>query len=230
MSKNRIHLNIIITHLAKNINNFANRTLVFSIRPLDNSYHRLVIGLSSLYFSSRNDDVVSKDIARCHEVSQILIYFQTSYEGILSAFKDFVDLCLLDVILTASEEGEFHPISIKCSHRITFRNENRLLAIIRDNRVFAICLSNEFTFHHLYALIQAIRIITYLSQVVIPCHFLHNVNRQHLERMRRETEGTEYLFKAERFARSFGKEFLQHLSELRFIHSFATFFTFSHKL
>ena len=41
-------------------------------------------------------------------------------------------------------------------------------------------------------------------------------------------EGTEYFFKAERFAWPLGKEFLEHLSELRLIHSLATFFTFSH--
>ncbi len=66
--------------------------------------HRLVVGLSALHLSSRNDDVVGEYIAWCNEVSQVLIHLQSSYEGILGTFQDFVDLRLLDVVLATSEE------------------------------------------------------------------------------------------------------------------------------
>ncbi len=130
--------------------------------------------------------------------------------------------------LRRARKCEFHAVAIKCTHRVALRNEDRFLFAIRDYGVLAICLSNEFTLHHLHALVQAIGIVTYLSEIVIPCHFLHDVDGQHLEWMGGEMQGTEYFFKAERFARPLGKEFLQNLGELRLVHSLAAFFTFSH--
>ena len=228
MGEDRVHLYIVVTLLSEDIHNLTDRTLVFSIRPFYDSYHRLVVGLSALHLSSRNDDVVGEYIAWCNKVSQILIHFQSTNEGIFCTFQDLVYLCFLDVVLSACEESEFHAVAIERSHRVALRNEDRILFAVRNDGVLAICLSNKLTLHHLHALVQAIRIITYLCQIVIPCHFLHDVDSQHLERMRGEMERTEYFFKAERFARPFGKELLQNLCELRLVHSFAAFFTFSH--
>ena len=223
-----VHLHIIVTLLAENINHFADRTLVFLVRPFDDSYHGLVVGLATLELSSWDDDVVGEYIAWCDEVSDVLIHFQTAYEAILGTFQYLVDLSLLDMVLAASEEGELHTVAIERAHGVALRYEDRLLAAVRDDGVLAVGLAYELTFHHLYTLVEAIGIVTYLGEVVIPSHLLHDVDSEHLERVGSEMETPEYLFEAERYARLTGKEFLQLLSELRLVHSLATFLSFSH--
>ena len=223
-----IHFHIIVTLLSENINHFADRTLVLSVRPLDDAHHRLVVGFSAFQFAAWYDDVMGKDIARCNQVGNIFIHFQSSHETVFSTFQNLVDLCFLNMILAACQESKFHSVAIERAHGVALRYEDRLLAAVRDDGVLAVGLAYELALHHLYTLVEAIGIVTYLGEVVIPSHLLHDVDSEHLERVGSEMETPEYLFEAERYARLTGKEFLQLLGELRLVHSLATFLSFSH--
>ena len=132
------------------------------------------------------------------------------------------------MVLAASEEGELHTVAIERAHGVALRYEDRLLAAVRDDGVLAVGLAYELALHHLYTLVEAIGIVTYFGEVVIPSHLFHDVDSEHLERVGSEMETPEYLFEAERYARLTGKEFLQLLGELRLVHSLATFLSFSH--
>ena len=222
-----IHLHIIVTLLSENINHFADRTLVFLVRPFDDANDSLVIRFAAFQFAAWYDDVMGKDIARCNQVGNIFIHLQSSHEAIFSTFQNLIDLCFLNMILAASEEGELHTVAIERAHGVALRYEDRLLAAVRDDGVLAVGLAYELALHHLYTLVEAIGIVTYLGEVVIPSHLLHDVDSEHLERVGSEMETPEYLFEAERYARLTGKEFLQLLGELRLVHSLATFLSFS---
>ena len=228
LSEDGIHLHVVVARGTEDVNHLADRTLVLPIRPLYDAHHGTVVGLSALHLPLGDDDVVGEDIPRSHEVSQVLVHLETSHKSILGTLQDLVDLSLLDVVLPASQECELHLIAVEGTHGIALRHKNRLLTTVGNDRVLAVVLSHKLTLHHLHTLVQAIRIVADLGKIIIPSHFLHDVDRQHLEGMRGEMEGTEYLFEAERYARLTGKEFLKQLGELRLVHPLATFLSFSH--
>ena len=133
-----VHLHIIVTLLSENINHFADRTLIFLIRPFDDANDSLVIRFAAFQFAAWYDDVMGKDIARCHQVGNIFIHLQSSHEAIFSSFQNLIDLCFLNMILAACQESKFHSVAVESTHRVTFGNEDRFLTSLRDYRVFTI--------------------------------------------------------------------------------------------
>ena len=87
------------------------------------------------------------------------------------------------MIATARKKGEFYLISAESSHRITFRNKDRLVAALRNHRVLTIRLTNKCSFLYLTRLVKLITVIADSFQKIIPCHFFHGVNGKHLQGM-----------------------------------------------
>ena len=171
---------------------------------------------------------MSKHITWCYQISDILIYFQSSHETVLDPFYDSVDLCLLDVVLASCEERKFHHVAAESTHWVSFRHKDWFLASFRYYWVLTIWFSHKLSLHDLNALVEPVWVVTYFGEIIVPCHFLHDVDSQHLQRMCIKMQGTENFLETESDAWLTGKEIVQLHSKLCLVHSFASFFSFSH--
>ena len=62
--------------------------------------------------------------------------------------------------------------------------------------------------------VQPVGVVAYLGEEIIPCHFLHHVDGEHLQRMSIKFQCLEYLLERERLVRIMLEEVLQQLADL----------------
>ena len=111
---------------------------------------------------------------------------EPSDEGVLGTLQYLYHLRLLDVVLASRHASEAHAVAGESPHRVAFSHEDRLVGVVGHDRVLAVRLALEHALLHLSLHIQLIRVVGDARDEVVPRHLLHDVNGEHLQRMRVE--------------------------------------------
>ena len=223
LCQDSVHLHVIITFLTQHVNHFTHNILRFLRRPLGDFHDSLVTCLTAFQFLLGNQDVLGKDSTLGNEEGKIALHFQLTH-CLIHLMRQHLDHhSLLDMILTASHHRHTDTVAIQSKHRVALGDKDGFSAIVGLERIFSISLTDERSLLYLCLQIEAIRVVTGLGEIVVPCHFVHRFDGEHLGRMRIKFQRTEYLFKRKYLIRMFLEESLQHFYQLLLIHSFSTF-------
>ena len=144
-----MHLHIVVALLTQHVNHFAHDVLGILRRPLRYLDDCLVAGLSALQLLFRYQDVVYEDVTLSHQEGIVLLHLQLTNSLVHLVREDLNHHRLLDMTLTTSHHSHLHTVAVQSEHGVTFRNEDRLSAIIRLERILAVGLSDKGTFLHL---------------------------------------------------------------------------------
>ena len=192
-----MHLNSIVSCLAQDVNHLAHDILRLLRRPLRNAHHGLVARLATLEFLLWHHDVMNKDIALGDEESEVALYLQLSHESVAGMGKDFGNHRLLDMVLPTCHERHAHAVAIEGKHRIALGHKHGFATIVGQETVLAVGLATEHALLHLSLGVQAVALVRYFAQRVIPRHLLHEIDGQHTLRMGIKMQRTEHLFVGE---------------------------------
>ena len=223
-----VHLHIVVAALAQDVHHLAHRILALAVGPLRDAHHSLVVGLAPFGLATRNDDVVGKHIGLRHEIGYVPVHLQPAHKGVFGTVEHLYHLRLLDVILAAGHKGNLHPVAAERTHRVALRHEDGFVAAVGYERVFAVLLAYKPPLLHLSRVVEPVAAVGDAHEKLLPRHLLHDVDGQHLQRMRVEMERAEYLFETECPAGLRGEKLFQQFGQLSLVQPFSSFFSFSH--
>ena len=129
---------------------------------------------------------MNEDVTFCHKEGVVFLHLQFTHGLIALVGKDLDDHCFLHMLLPACHHRHTHTVTIHGKQRVTLRDKDSLTAIVGLERVLAIGLTDERTLLYLCLQVQTVGIVRRLRQEVVPCHFVHYIDSQHLCRMRRK--------------------------------------------
>ena len=102
---------------------------------------------------------------------------------------------LFDMFVATGHVGYLHAVTVQSRHRVALSHKEHALLYLRFQ-------------------VQPVRVVTYLREKIIPCHFLHHIDGEHLQRMGIKFQCLEYLLERERLIRIMLEEVLQQLADL----------------
>ena len=132
------------------------------------------------------------------------------------------------MVLAARHDGELHLVAGEGEHGVALCHEYRGCTVVGNDGVLAVRLALESAFLHLSVLVELIGAFAFPDEEVVPCHFLHHVNGEHLCGMRVETERTEYFLETILLFGILQEEVLELIYNLLLVKSFSSFSTFCH--
>ncbi len=223
-----MHLDIVLARLSQHVDHLADDVLLVFRRPLGDLDHHLVVGLAALEFLLRNEDIVHEDVALGHQVGIVLLHLQLTHKGVAGMAQDLGHHGLLDMILPARHHRDAHPVAVEGIHRVALADEDRLAAVVGQERVLAVGLAAEHALLHLSLGVQPVGRLRHLAQEVVPSHLLHDVDGQHLQRMRVEMQLLEYILEGERLVRVLLEQGHQQFLQLFLRDAFTAFLSFCH--
>ena len=196
---------------------------MLGIRPLGDFHHSLVVGLTTLQLALGDDDVVNEGRILRNQEGPVVFDTQFSDNLIVSTTDDLDHHSLLDMLVATSHIGYLYLVAVHRRHRIALSHKDGCSSIIGQERVTTISLATEGSLLHLRLHVQTVGVVADFAQEVIPRHFLHRIDGEHLQRMGVELEGLEYLFERECLVRIMLEEVLQQFADLLLTQSFSTF-------
>ena len=218
-----MHLGIVLTRLAEDIDDGADDVLMFGIGPLYDLHDGLIVSLTALQLALGDDDVVDESGVLGDEEGPVLLDAQLTHDGVMGALDNLDDHCLLDVLVATGHIGHLHTVAIHRRHRVALGHEHRGAAIVGQERVAPVGLTTERAFLYLRLLIQAIGIVAHLREEIVPRHLLHRIDGEHLQRMGVELQYLENLLQRERLVGMMLEEVLQQFADLLLSQPFSTF-------
>ena len=144
-----MHLSIVFTCLTQDVNDLTDDVLMILIGPLDNLYYSLVVGLTSLQLTLRDNDIVNNRRVGCYQEGYILFNAQLTNDRVVGSLHNLDNHCLFDMLIAARHERYFYMVAIHSRHRVTFGHKHRCTTIIRHKRVTSVSFSVEDTFLYL---------------------------------------------------------------------------------
>ena len=136
------------------------------------------------------------------------------------------------MLITTGHIRDLHLVAVHRRHGVALSHKDGGSTVIRQERVTTIGLASEGAFLHLRLHIQTVGVITDFTQEIIPCHLLHRVDGEHLQRMGIELQRLENLLERKRLEnllerkrliRIVLEEILKQFADLLLAQSFSTF-------
>ncbi len=214
LGQDGMHLGIVVARLSEDINYGANDILMVCIRPLDDLYHCLVIGLASLQLTLGDDDVVNERLVLRYQHGEIFLHTELTHYLVVGTADDLDHHRLLDMLVATGHIRHLHLVAVHRRHRVTLCHKDGCTAVGRQERVAPVGLATEGALLQLRLRVQAIAAVADLQQEVVPCHLLHHVDGEHLQRMGVELQSLEYLFEREGLIRIVLEEVLEQFTNL----------------
>ena len=230
LGQDGMHLGIVLACLAQNVDDLAHNVLVLHRGPLGDTHHGFIARLTALELPLRYEHVMDKEVAVADEESEVALHLQLSHHLVVSTTQNLGHHSLFDVVLAPRHHRHPHTIAVESKHRVALGHKDWLVGAIGKERVLAIGLTDEGTFHHLALQVQAETSVRLLLQVVVPRHVLHRVHGQHLRWMGIEVKLLEDLLQRESLILIVLEESLQHLHQLPLGQSFAFVLAFCHNV
>ena len=214
LGQDGVHLGVVVARVSQHVDHLSEDVLVVGVGPLGDLDHSPVVGLAALELALGYDDVVHEEVVGGDEVGQVAVHLETAHKLVLGAVEDLDDLGLLDVLLPARHEAHLHAVAVEGSHGVALRDEDGLVAAVGHEGVLAVRLADEGALLHLSLCVEPIGVVAVLGDEVVPFHFLHDVDGQHLQWVCIEMERLENLLERQALARLRDKQFFQLLAEL----------------
>ena len=192
-----VHLDVVVARRTEHVCHLSYHVTVVAVGPLHYPHHRLVAVLASFKLAARYYDACRQGAVLRYEVGDVAVGAQPSHESVLGALYYLYHLSLFYVVPPARHDRHPHPVSRQRPHGVALRNEYWCLAVVGYERVLSVLLALERALLHLPFRIEPVGVVAHFGEEVVPCHLLHDVYCEHLQRVCVEVQGAEYLLETE---------------------------------
>ena len=120
-----VHLCLVLTFLAKNVNNFCNDVALFVVRPRNDFRHSHIICLAPFELFLGDDDVCGDIIVLWNQESKSFFHFQFTYKLVFLALDNFRNLCFAYVVAFTRHHHYAHLVTLHSKERVTLCYEDR---------------------------------------------------------------------------------------------------------
>ena len=220
-----MHLCVVFSLFAEHVNHLSCRAFGVGA-PFRDLHHRFVAVLSPFEIRGGNEDVCGEGAAFGDEEGISLSHLQFSDEGVGGSFDDFDDFCFSGVSGASGEHGHFHSVSVECVERVAFADKDALSAVVGQEGVSAVALSDEGAFHDVGAHGVVIFSLSVGCDVVFEHQFVETVNHNHFGGMVLCVEEGEQFFDVVVFSGMFFKQLNQAFQHVLLFQSAAFAFLF----
>ena len=188
-----MHLGVVVSGLSQDVDNLTDRVLGI-FRPFGDFHHGLVAILSALQHVAWNEDVIGQRTVFGEEESIELVHLQCAHKGVLGTFDDFYHFAFYLASLSLGGKGNLHLVAMHGMSGIPFGNEDGFATVFRQERVLSVALALELSGQDDAVVVQLeMSVLHHLNEVVF-CHFIQDVQAEHLQRMGGKVQTAKYLF------------------------------------
>ena len=184
LGEDGVHFHVVVARWAEHVGHFANHVAVVGVGPFQYFHHRLVARLGPFQLALGYYYRCGQVAVGRREERQPVVLGYLPYEGRFGPLQYFYHLRFADVPLAPRHEGELHAVAGHGEHRVALGHEHwRAVRAVGHHRVLSVRLALEGAFLHLPLGVEAVRVVRNAREEVVPSHFFHRVDGQHLHRV-----------------------------------------------